>query len=233
MVIYHTAFDLSQFYGWNIDVFHGGWKILARSTAILFLLLVGCAAAISDARAKDRSRITRWKRHFRRFISIGAGAFAVSVVTYSTDPETYVRFGVLHLIAVGALVIPLVRRHAMASLPIGVAIVMLGLWTGTIQTDSAWLYILGSDNTIASVDYFPLVPWLGVMFVGYGVGFLLYVKGRLRVTSYELREGATRNFSFSQLAAFTWPGRHALLCYLLHQPLIIAVLWLVMGKPDF
>ena len=62
-----------------------------------------------------------------------------------------------------------------------------------------------------STDYFPLVPWLFLFWCGY---FLHGVVGRTRMEP--LRR--------SVCPALGWMGRHSLLLYLLHQPVIYGVL---------
>ena len=62
-----------------------------------------------------------------------------------------------------------------------------------------------------SADYFALLPWLFLFWAGY---FLHSVVGRARMEP--LRR--------SVCPALGWMGRHSLLLYLLHQPVIYGVL---------
>src|SRR3989338_7934985 len=90
MVIYHAAYDLSAFYGWNIDVSSGGWFVFQRLIASTFLLLVGMSFAISYSRT-HHSLI--WPKFLRRGLIVIACGVLISIVTYVVDAETYVRFG--------------------------------------------------------------------------------------------------------------------------------------------
>jgi uncharacterized membrane protein len=222
MVIYHTAYDLQQFYGWDIGVFSSGWKIFQISIASLFLLLVGVASSISH-------------RHpLKRFIKIGAAALLVSTATYLIDPETYVRFGILHLIATAAILMPMMkwsyRRHAMASL-LGIALIAAGQWIPSIETKTSLLIPFGiRPENFSSVDYFPIIPWFGVILIGYGVGWVMYGRpGRTDAIAWRLYPLSSQKCN----TWISWPGRHSLLLYLIHQPLIIALLWIVLGKPQW
>jgi uncharacterized membrane protein len=220
MVVYHTAYDLQSFYGWNIEVFSGGWKLMQLATASLFLLLVGITSSFSN-------------RHpFKRFLRIGAAALLVSVVTFLIDPETYVRFGILHLIAVSALLVPVLvlvpaRLRAWLIVP-GILLIFSGPSVSSIPPIPYLLLPLGiRPEHFTTVDYFPLIPWFGVILIGYGMGYLLYnrfANGRmLLVEAKKLRS----------YEAISWPGRHSLLLYLIHQPVIIGILWILLGKPNF
>lgn len=221
MVIYHTAFDLSQFYGWDIDVFTGGWIWMARITATLFLVLVGVSAAI----AYERST---WQRHIKRFLKIVSAALAVTIATYMVDPDTYVRFGILHVITVAALVVPTIASivPSWSTIPIGIALIALGPWISAIRMDTAWLVPLGiRPHDFVSVDYFPMIPWLGVMLIGYGMGYAVYVRASI------MRERRHTMASLQTIpTVMAWPGRHSLFLYLVHQPIIMIILWMILGQ---
>lgn len=209
MIIYHLAFDLSQFYNWDIDVFSGGWKIFQVTVASLFLLLVGITSSFSN-------------RHIlKRFLRIGAAALLVTIATYIIDPNTYVRFGVLHLIAVSAVCIPLLAcLRAWLIIP-GIALLIVGPAVSSLSINSPLLLPLGITYAgFSTVDYFPLIPWFGVVLIGYGIG-------PFSVRWMRLRENS------SQLSVLAAPGKHSLMLYLIHQPIIIGILWILLGKPEF
>lgn len=208
MVVYHTAYDVQIFYGWNIDVFSGVWKLMQIATASLFLVLVGVAASFSN-------------RHpFRRFLWIGSAALLVSIVTYVIDPETYVRFGVLHLIALSALALPLLKKAGSWLCIPGILLIAINSLMNT-PINTALLLPLGFTYPgFATVDYFPLIPWFGVILVGRAVGpqcihWMHQTEGR------------------GPASIFGWPGRHSLMLYLVHQPIIIGILWIALGAPHF
>lgn len=72
-----------------------------------------------------------------------------------------------------------------------------------------------------SVDYTPLFPWFGVVLIGIGIGNFLYT-------------GGVRQFAVPRLpdlfsAPLAFLGRHSLLIYLVHQPVIIILLGMATG----
>lgn len=231
MVAYHAAFDLSQFYGWDIDVFGGPWLVLARATAILFLLVSGASAAISFERMKAMPPRARVRRHLLRFARIGGAALLVTAATYAVNPETYVRFGILHLIAVTGLLLPLAVAFKERAALAGIAMIAIGLFLLRLRTDISLLIPFGlRPADFQTVDYFPLLPWAGVILIGYAIGYTAYVRG------FGLWARSQHNPLIShdsRLTTLLFPSRHALLLYLLHQPLIMAVLWLLLGRPSF
>lgn len=221
MIVYHTAFDLDYFYNWNLDVTFGWWLLLQRFTASLFLFLVGVSAAITYQKNEKT-----WADHANRFMTIGIAALAITFATYVADPETYVRFGILHLIATSALLLPLVSRLKEGAIILGALLIALQPIVSQQHTTLAGLMLLGfALEGFRTVDYFPIIPWLGVIFIGYGVGYFWYVRRKLRVTRSENQELLAAHISILRVLA--WPGRYALWIYLGHQPIILYVLWVL------
>jgi uncharacterized membrane protein len=218
MVVYHTLWDLENLYGWPILRSLGvGGRLFARTTAILFLLLVGVNFAIARLRNPSYERVL-W-----RAARILGAAILVSLATYMFDPETFVRFGVLHLIGVSVLLLPLSASLREWNALLGIAVIALGTAPEGMTVGTPMLLPLGiTPPHFTTVDYFPLFPWLGVILLGVSVGHLLYI-----------RAPAWRRFSIltSRFSILTWPGRHSLLLYLLHQPLILVTITLILGKP--
>ena len=72
-------------------------------------------------------------------------------------------------------------------------------------------------KAIDMVDYYPLIPWFGVVLLGIAVGKWIYPNG-------------TRLFSLPDLGgnaiskALRYLGRNSLVVYLVHQPVLIGLL---------
>ena len=69
-------------------------------------------------------------------------------------------------------------------------------------------------------DYFPLLPWFGIVLLGIFVGQLLYPGGARRFNLPNLGGG-------SGMKELVWLGRHSLIIYLIHQPFLFAILNLI------
>lgn len=168
---------------------------------------------------------------FRRgAVVFGAGAL-VTAVTLLFLPEDVVWFGVLTLLGSSMLLTaaldPLLRRVPPA---VGVAVSALLFW-GTYPTMNGFWNLPGGrlalpqalyaswptaylgfmPKSFFSTDYFPLLPWLFLFWAGY---FLHHLVGRGRLAP--LRR--------SVCPPLGWMGRHSLVLYLLHQPVILGVL---------
>ncbi len=218
MVVYHTLYDLVTMYGLELDLFTGEWKLFARVTASLFLLLVGVSFAISWDKTKKSLPLTlAYHKYLRRGLLILAGGILISTVTYAVDPVTYVRFGILHLIGISILLLPFFARLKEGNAFIGIAII--SLWTTVLQTTASGPLLLPLGVMPAgfeSVDYFPMIPWFGVILLGFSSGYFLYVRRAHAPVSVP-----------PVLQWLTWPGRNSLIIYLIHQPIILGILYLL------
>lgn len=168
---------------------------------------------------------------FRRgAVVFGAGAL-VTAVTLLFLPEDVVWFGVLTLLGSSMLLTaaldPLFRRVPPAA---GVAVSALLFWVTYPTMNGFWnlpgghlalpqalyaswptAYLGFMPKSFFSTDYFPLLPWLFLFWAGY---FLHHLVGRGRLAP--LRR--------SVCPPLGWMGRHSLVLYLLHQPVILGVL---------
>ncbi len=224
MVVYHAAFDLSVFFDVPLDPLSGGWLILQRITANLFLLLVGMSFAVSYGRmeAREASRKEIYGKYGRRGFSVILCAMLVTLVTFVALGDMYIRFGVLHLIGTGIIILPFVMPLREGNVLLAALIFLIGTMTGTAPDGfGSFLLPMGwIPPGFQSADYFPIVPWMGTILIGTAVGNLLYNRGWLRWHLPDHR--LTR--------IVTEPGRHALVIYLVHQPVLLLVLWLVVGR---
>jgi uncharacterized membrane protein len=74
--------------------------------------------------------------------------------------------------------------------------------------DTPWLYPFGLCPVSPCADYFPLLPWFFCFLAGTYTG-IWAKKGKFPKSFYRKR-----------FSAFSFIGRHALIIYLLHQPLV-------------
>ncbi|MCF7844596.1 MAG: DUF1624 domain-containing protein [Kiritimatiellales bacterium] len=227
MVVYHCAYDLAFFYDFNFDPLVGGWKLLQLSTAILFLLLVGISFVISWDRT-TQARLprevpqsgTKWGalfKYLKRGLTILALGMLITIVTYFWDPDTYIRFGILHLIGVSVILLPFFRRFREWNILIALPIIILGININhfsllTIHY-SLFLPFGFPPSNFISIDYFPLFPWFGVILIGLALGDFFYIRTK-RIPK------STNKF----IRLLSMPGKHTLVIYLVHQPIILCIL---------
>jgi uncharacterized membrane protein len=223
MVLFHLVYDLNYFAVYDIEVSSGFWLAVARLTASLFLLLVGLSLALSHSRAMLMGQEKRFRlRLLKRSAWILSLAMGITLVTYLFIGKGFIVFGVLHLIGLSLLLAyPLLRLHR-AKFIFGLLFILLGAYLQNISVGFPWLLWLGLVPTdFYSVDYFPVLPWFGVILVGMGLGEWLYPGYRRRI--------ALPDLSLSPFVrALAFLGHNSLAIYLVHQPVIIAIMYLGM-----
>ena len=214
MFVYHFAFDL-RLYGviaadFENAPFWVGFRALIVTT---FMALVGVSLVLADRAGATAS-------HFwRRLAVIAACALAVTAASWLTFPRSFIYFGILHCIAMGSVLAwPLVRRPGVA-LVIGCAVIVAGLTLSHPMFDARALSVFGFvAHKPITEDYVPLAPWAGVVFIGITLGNIL----------------ARQSFgALAPLAAapawLRWLGRHSLAVYMVHQPILLGVVWIAFG----
>jgi uncharacterized membrane protein len=222
MILFHTVFDLYFFRIFPVDVYSGSWRYFAFATASLFLLIVGISLTIS------RARVASTKSGYQlalKFVYRGAGILLLGLlVTFCTWlflEEGFIVFGILHLIGVSIIISPLFFRFKKGNIVLGFLCIVIGYFF-TTSTGPIWLLPLGiHPATFWSVDYEPIFPWFGIVLTGMGLGEYLYPEGVRRFTLSQIPEIVVRPLAFM--------GRHSLIIYLVHQPLIILVIAAVTG----
>ncbi len=222
MILFHTVFDLSFFGVSAIDVSTGFWKYFAFSTAALFLLVVGISLTLSHARAATS---LSGYRLARKFLYRGAGIFLLGLLvtagTWLYLKEGFIVFGILHLIGISVMISPLFFRFKIFNIILGLFFIVIGFFLTTV-TGPIWLLPLGiHPATFWSVDYEPVFPWTGIVLLGMGLGEYLYPGGVRKFTLPGIPV-----FFIRPLASL---GRHSLIIYLVHQPIIILLLAVVFG----
>lgn len=217
MIIYHLSWDLSwfAFVSWPVAE-SDGWRSFAISIAASFLFFAGVSLDLAHHKK------IRWPSFWKREVVIVAAAICVSIGTYFAFGENFVRFGILHCIAVSSLIaLPFIRLPLVVSASLGAVFIALPNITTFSSFDGDLLLWTGlGEPAIASVDYVPLFPWTGAALLG--------------VAASKLSRKFALNEQLSKLPlqgpigqSLRWMGRRSLPIYLLHQPLLYGLVWSV------
>lgn len=218
MATYHLTWDLEFFHYLDAGTASSlPLKIYARSIASTFLFLAGFSLYLAHGRG------IRWRSFWTRFAKIAAAALAVTVATFFGMRDQFIYFGILHNIAAASLVgLLFLRAPPMVNLLVATAAIVAPLYLRDAVFNAPALYWVGlSESVRRSNDYVPLLPWLGPFLIGIGAAQLLL---KFRLVGI-LSGGRAKNIhAFSGLSTV---GRHSLAFYLLHQPILIAIVWCI------
>ncbi|MDD1719692.1 MAG: DUF1624 domain-containing protein [Methanoregulaceae archaeon] len=226
MVTYHSLFDLWFLGLWQVDVISGFWRGFAYATVTLFLALVGVSLTLSSSVAERKMTRTKYyRKFFERGIFIFGLGMLITGVTWIFVPEGTILFGVLHLIGLSVILsLPFLKRPMLALIA-GIVCMIAGILLMQV-TGPGWLLWLGIHPAgFQSLDYTPVLPWFGVVLAGIFLGSTLYPGG--------VRKFQAPDEKINTLAPLGFLGRHSLVIYLVHQPVILLVLKVFTGAGLF
>lgn len=209
MIAIHFIYDivvLFPLWQWTAP----DWYVfLVRLCSVLFLLISGVCVNLGS-------------NSLRRGLTVLGGGMIITAVTVALaltglcDASIIIYFGILHCLGVCMLLWPLVRKCPGWLLAIlGLVLIFVGKYLNTLTVDTYWLIPLGlCPDYFASSDYFPLIWNFGFFLVGAGVGRYLYAKKTSLFPKVK---------QVLPLRFLGFCGRHSLLIYLLHQPVLAVI----------
>ena len=224
MIFYHAFFTIGTIFKWEwgytlLDFFMPAEPYFAG----LFIFISGMACNLS-------------KSNLERGVKLGIIALLVTLVTYLFDPKFIITFGVLHMLAVCMILYGLIEKY-LKIIPLWLGLTLNILLFAVLyrtaegsfgipfltswQFPQEWyttdfLFPFGFvKKGFQSSDYFPLLPWMFLFFAGAFFGRLIPQKKFPKWTAKK------------HIAPLAFLGRHALLFYVLHQPAIYGICWVV------
>ncbi len=205
MTIFHFSFDLNHF-GWIHQDFYTNpiWTWQRSCIVSLFLFCAGWSQALVA--------------HFswKRWLQIALCAMLVTSSSYVMYPKSFIYFGVLHGIAVMLLLLWILKPLGQWLWLVGVGCLLLFVYPPFIANSAPWNVLGLISQKPVTEDYVPILPWLAVVCFGYTFG-LKVKKAKKKGSSMVL------NPLFRPLAVL---GKYSLRYYMLHQPVLIGLLYL-------
>jgi len=225
LLFFHTRELLYHFDLCAEPLRSGIWFYIRVVNAGLFIFPAGVALTIAYARGKRmpefllRGLNIKLSGFMLRGLKIFGLGMVITLLSWLVVPEEYVRFGILHFFGIAFILAPFFLRFRYINLILGAALMAIGIYLleQNVLVDFPWLLWLGlMPYSFRTLDYFPLLPWFGLFLMGMFFGKILYPQGNRRFNIPE--------FSNPVASALTLPGRHPLVVYFAHLPVIIGVL---------
>ena len=218
MILYHFVWDMVYLYGHKWSWFYKA-EVWQQSICWTFIILSGFSWSLG-------------RHHLRRGLMVLGGGFIITVATLIFMPRTRIVFGILTLLgSCILLMIPLDKLLRKIPTTLGatisfiIFILVKNCYRGYLGFGSLKLQLpdflyrnyltsfLGfPHSSFYSSDYFPLFPWLFLFIFGYFI-FKLFDKKGLN----------QKFFTRCKIPIVNFLGKHSLIVYLLHQPIIYGV----------
>lgn len=216
MIIYHFCYDLTYFKITDFDFYNNEFWLQSRNLIVsLFVFIVGISLVLATQNGIN------WKSFNKRLVLIILSALMISIVTYFIFPGRTIFFGVLHFIATASIMGLLFYKYYRLNLFVGLIIIFTGVFIQAKTFDNAWLQWIGfMTHKPATEDYVPVFPWFGVVLLGMYAGKTILKSEQLRKISATVSE----NKIYTGLELF---GKHSLLIYLIHQPILMGILFVL------
>ncbi len=223
MISYHLLFDLSFFGVYPINTSSGFFWYFARITAFMFIFLVGISLHLSYSRAKMSGRYVGEKDLFFKYLKRGLKIFSLGILitlaTWIFIRQDFIIFGILHFVGLAIILEYPFMKYKYFNLALGLVLIVLGFYLSNFTFSFSWLLWLGFiPQSLQTVDYFPLLPWIGVVSMGMFIGTVLYY-------NYQRKFKIPDISSLLPVRLFCFLGRHSLLIYFIHQPILIILLY--------
>lgn len=223
MIAFHLCY--------NIFVVFGLWpRFYLATPVVIWERFICCTFIIVSGMSLNFSR-----HGWRRGIIVNLCGFAVTAVTVLFMPDQAIWFGVLNFLGCAMLITFALRRELSRMRPaVGVIVFFIlfmlcyGLPRGFIGLfgyplyylpetlyQYRWFAFLGfPPSDFISADYFPLLQWIFLYLFGYQLWRLIAARGYDR-------------FFCRRVPVLDPIGRHSLLIYMAHQPVLYGLCCLI------
>ncbi len=218
MVLYHMFYDIVFIFGVDVPFYTDVVMPLQPIIPLGFATIVGFGCFLSNNNVK------------RGAVVFGCGLI-VSVATLVAMPQQAVVFGVLSMLGIGTMICGLLKKWLLKINPIigcvgsvvlfslsYISIYLLPvpqfIASSSAYANNLFLLIGYPAPNFYSSDYFPITPWVFTIILGFFIARLV-----LRSPPDFLY-----NSYVKPLGVF---GRKSLIVYMLHQPILYGVLYLI------
>ena len=214
VIAVHFIFDITVLFpiaSWQPSQ---GFLVFQQWGGVIFVLLSGVCVTLGSHSVK------------RGAIVFGCGMVCTAVTAGMyflniANKSIIIYFGALHCLGACMMLWPIFKKQNLISLlSLGATLVAIGFVLAEMRSANLWLMPLGLVTAdFATADYFPLLPHLGFFLAGAALGRVLYKNKQTLLPNVNANAPVLR---FLQLC-----GKHSLWVYLLHQPILNGICWLI------
>ncbi|MDU9376157.1 hypothetical protein McpSp1_07490 [Methanocorpusculaceae archaeon Sp1] len=219
MVIFHMSLTLDWYYE-VCQYIHLGTSV--------FVIISGVALVLRYGRMTGKPKREYYVAILKRgleifFIGVAIALVGSLAIHFVIGDGNYMLFNFLQMMGLSMILcIPFLWLGKWNFIPAAV-LIWIGLSFKTVYASAGFLWFLPfgilPEGMFYPRDYFPLLPWVGVMLLGVAIGSVLYPLG---VRRFRMPDAGM----FGKFLALV--GKYPLEIYLLHIPILFGILYLIM-----
>lgn len=204
MTYFHLIYDMNELFGYSVNYEGNINGLIGKLSALLFMTISGISVCLG-------------RSSFKRGLKVLAAALLVTLASYIFDNDYFIIFGILHFLGLCMLLSGFLKKLPWYVLITAAAAIAVFGYTFPLDNFSNnYFIILGFRKpSFVSSDYYPLLPYMGIFMFGIVLGKTLYRE----------KKSLLRPLPGHKILSLA--GRHTLPIYLVHQPVILLVLYLI------
>lgn len=228
MIFFHFLYYLNYFNIYKMSLYSGYFLIYVYLVGTIFILLVGVSLTLSYSRVENvLAKKDLYLKYAKRGLTIFCLGLFITVVAWFYVGKGFVVFGVLHCIGLSIILAYPFLRFRYQNLLLGVFLILVGAILKNMIFDFNWLVWLGfAPSGFYTIDYFPLLPWFGVVLIGIFLGNSLYHNYK-RIFSLRDARGS------KPVRFFCFLGRYSLIIYFLHHLVLLSIMYILLNFTSF
>ena len=215
MVLFHLSYDLEHFNYIDFHIQSNSFFIWFRFLIVsMFLFTVGMSLKLTHQQGIN------YKSLKKRALLLSIASLFVSIGSYMVFPNTWIYFGVLHFVLfVSFLILPFLNYPKIALFTALITFIAFQLKIIHMHWLFELLVIPLHLPPTLTEDVVRLFPWISFVLLGTATVSLQWHK-KLFNRNFFNKKSKKNGF-------FIFLGRHSLLIYLIHQPIIFGFFFLI------
>ena len=226
MIIFHFFYFPNQYGFKEIKYDTTFLAVLAKIAQVIFITCVGINLYLSKKTSIENKETNGEynKKMIKRIIKIALLALCMSLFTKFIFGEKYVKFGILHFIALVSLLLFKFSDNIKIIQILFIGCILLTYLSSKNPELFNFIpkqlsFVLGFNKDYPSVDHFPILPWILLVFIGIFIGYTL--------KKYKIETSKSNNNISKALEKI---GNKSLEIYMIHWIILYLIFCIIYSK---